>query len=68
MTRRRVLIAHAPDEEHLAERLAGPLDEAGYAVSHFGRTAVGSSLVGDVAKELQTDTPVVVCGTTRPWA
>ena len=61
----RVLIAHAPDEEHWAEALAGPLRAAGYEVSHLGTVLVGDSVVEEAALVLAGGGPVVLCGTVK---
>jgi hypothetical protein len=59
----KVLIAHAEDEEELAEKLAGPLRDAGYEVAHRGTVLVGESVTGEASKVLQSGSPVVLCGT-----
>lgn len=60
-----VLIAHANGEEHLAERLAGPIIEAGYGVAHQGTVLVGESVIGEASKVLNAGGPVVLCGTIK---
>jgi hypothetical protein len=60
-----VLIAHAKGEEHLAEKLAGPIQEAGYEVAHRGTVMVGESVTEEGTKTLSTDGPVVICGTFK---
>lgn len=59
-----VLIAHAKDEEHLAEQLAIPIRAAGYQVSHEGTLLVGDSIVGQSTRLLRSGGPLVVCGST----
>jgi energy-coupling factor transporter ATP-binding protein EcfA2 len=61
----KVLIAHAPGEEHWAEILAEPLREAGYEVLHSGIVLVGDSLVEGAAKVLSLGGPVVLCATIK---
>jgi hypothetical protein len=60
-----VLIAHAKGEDELAERLAGPLRDAGYGVTHEGTTLVGDSIVNETEKALSSGQPLVLCGTVR---
>ncbi|MGH3904249.1 MAG: ATP-binding protein [Pseudonocardiaceae bacterium] len=55
----------AEGEEALAEHLAEPLREAGYEVTHEGTVSVGESLVGEAAKALESDSPIVLCATAR---
>lgn len=62
---RLVHLITAQGEEFLAERLAGPLEEAGFSVRHNGTVMVGESLVGEPAKLLATGVPVVLCATVR---
>jgi hypothetical protein len=61
----KVLIAHAPGEEHWAETLAEPIREAGYEVLHSGIVLVGDSLVEGAAKALSLGGPVVLCATIK---
>ena len=61
----KVLIAHAEGEEDLAERLAGPIRDAGYEVAHRGTVVVGESVVEEASKVLSTGGPVVLCGTVK---
>jgi hypothetical protein len=49
---RTVLIAHADGEEHLAEKLVGPLTDAGYVVAYRGTVRVGESVVEEASKVL----------------
>jgi len=63
--RMKILIAHAQSETHLAERLAKPLREAGYEVSHQGTVLVGESIVQEAAKILSVGGPVILCGTVH---
>jgi len=66
MTRKwEVLIAHAKDEEDLAEELATPLLEAGYIVSHGGTVLIGESIVEEASRILNAGGPVILCGTSR---
>ena len=60
-----VLIAHAPGEESLAERLAEPIRKAGYEVTDLGTILVGESVVEQASKALQGGGPVVLCGTVQ---
>jgi len=61
----KVLIAHAPGEEHWAEILAEPIRQAGYEVCHAGTVLVGDSLVEEAAKTLSRGGPVVLCATIK---
>jgi hypothetical protein len=61
----KVLIAHAPGEEQLAEQLAEPLRQAGYEVAHRGTVLVGESIPEETSKILSTGGPVVLCGTVK---
>jgi len=60
-----VLIAHAQGEEHCAEHLAGPIQDAGYQVVHYGTVMVGESLVEEASKVLMARGAVVLCGTIK---
>jgi len=60
-----VLVAHAPDEEELAEQLAEPLRQAGYEVAYRGTVLVGESFEEEASKVLQLGGPVVLCGTVN---
>jgi WD40 repeat protein len=60
----RVLIAHAPGEEKLAERLAAPIRKAGYEVAHRGTVGIGDSIEGEATLALEAGGPVVLCGTS----
>lgn len=59
----KVLIAHAKDEEELAEKLAEPLREAGYEIAHRGTVIVGESITEEAGKILAKGGPLVICGT-----
>lgn len=61
----RVLIAHANGEEELAEKLAEPLRQAGYDVTHRGTMMVGESFTEEASKVLSTGGPLVLCGTVK---
>jgi len=61
----KVLIAHAEEEEHLAEKLAEPLRKIGYDVAHQGTVLVGESVIEEASKILSLGGPVVLCGTVR---
>jgi HEAT repeat protein len=61
----RVLIAHAPGEEHFAEQLANPLTAAGYEVVHRATVLVGDSLVQEASNVLALGGPVVVAASVR---
>ncbi len=63
--RTQVLIAHARNEADQAERLAGPIRAAGYAVAHEGTVLVGDSVVAEASRLLAEGSPVVLCGTIR---
>ena len=62
-----VYIAHAPGEEEIAEKLAKPLEAAGYTVHHRGTVLVGESI--DIEEEVgqffNRGCPVVLCGTLK---
>jgi hypothetical protein len=60
-----VLIAHAKGEEDLAEKLAGPIRDAGYEVAHGGTVMVGESFIEQNSKALNAGSPVVFCGTSK---
>jgi len=60
-----VLIAHADGDEEFAERLAGPIQAAGYEVVHRGTVLVGESLMQEASRVLAAGAPVVLCGTIR---
>lgn len=60
-----VLIAHAEGEEALAEKLAGPIRDAGYEVAHRGTVMVGESVTEEASKVLNSGGPVVLCGTIK---
>lgn len=61
----KVLIAHAKGEEALAEKLAKPIQTAGYEVAHEGTVMVGDSVIAEVSKLLAEGCPVVFCGTVK---
>jgi hypothetical protein len=61
----RILIAHALDEEPVAELLSKPLAEGGYTPVHTGALLVGQSLSNEVSKLISVGTPVLLCGTVR---
>jgi len=63
--KRQVFIAHAEGEQDLAEKLAGPLEKAGYEVIHQGTVLVGESIVEEAQKVLAAGGPVVVCATAK---
>lgn len=60
-----VYIAHAPGEDALAERLAGPIEAVGYTVHHRGTVLVGDAYHEEVAKVLDRGGPVIVCATIQ---
>lgn len=62
---KQVLIAHAADDEALAEELAVALSAAGFEVAHRGTVLVGSSFVRETTRILRDRSPVVLCGTVR---
>src|SRR5436305_5655626 len=57
------VIAHAPGEERLAEKIAQPLQEAGYAVSYRGTVVAGESFTEEASKALSAGGPVILCAT-----
>ncbi|HSG38605.1 MAG TPA: TIR domain-containing protein, partial [Thermoanaerobaculia bacterium] len=59
------VIAHAPGEEELAEKLAHPIREAGYEVTYRGTVLVGESFIEEAAKALSAGGPVILCGTVE---
>ena len=61
----KVLIAHAPSEEVLAERLAIPIQEAGYEVTHRGTVSTGESYPEEAGRALSAGGPVIVCATAK---
>ena len=61
----KVLIAHADGEAHLAEEVAKPLQDAGYAVAHSGTVLVGDSMLEDASSCLGTGSPLILCATVR---
>ncbi len=65
MTKWKIVIAHAEGEEDLAERLALPLEAAGYSVFHRGTVLVGESFTERATVALQQAGPVVLCGTVK---
>ncbi|MFF6784355.1 HEAT repeat domain-containing protein [Streptomyces sp. NPDC012510] len=58
-----VLIAHAEGEERLAERIAEPLQQAGYEVIHHGTLFLGESLAEKASQAISQGCPIVLCGT-----
>ena len=65
MAKRIVYVLAAEGEEELAEELARPLRTAGYGVTHNGTIAIGDSLIAEATRALSSDSPVVLCATTR---
>ncbi|MDA0166213.1 NACHT domain-containing protein [Solirubrobacter ginsenosidimutans] len=61
----KLLIAHAPGEEEIAERIAVPLRAAGYDVAHQGTVLVGDSVIEEASALLGAGAHVVLCGTVR---
>jgi hypothetical protein len=61
----KVLIAHAEGEAGQAEKLAHPIAEAGYEPVHYGTILVGESLTEEAGKVLNSNGPVVFCGTIK---
>jgi len=59
----KVVIAHAPGEDALAERIALPLQQVGYEVSYRGTVRVGASFSEEADKALAEGGPVVLCAT-----
>ena len=62
------VIAHAPGEERLAEKIAQPLQEAGYGVSYRGTVLVGESFTEEASKALSAGGPVILCATINAMA
>src|SRR5262249_21106479 len=58
-----ILLAHAEEEESLADEVAEPLRAAGYEVLYQGTLLVGDSLVQQASNALDAGSPVVLCGT-----
>nr|WP_052477778.1 tetratricopeptide repeat protein [Kibdelosporangium sp. MJ126-NF4]CEL13944.1 transcriptional regulator [Kibdelosporangium sp. MJ126-NF4]CTQ88313.1 putative regulatory protein [Kibdelosporangium sp. MJ126-NF4] len=65
MTRQPVYVVCADGEEDLAEKLAGPLRDGGYDVTHDGTVLVGESRIGVALKAMDSGVPIVLCATTR---
>ncbi|MDU9049878.1 MAG: NACHT domain-containing protein [Candidatus Electrothrix sp. Rat3] len=61
----KVLIAHAEGEAEQAKKLDAPLREAGYKPVHYGTILVGESLTEEAGKVLNSNGPVVLCGTIK---
>ncbi len=61
----KILIAHAKDDENLADAIAEPLRKEGYEVSHRGTFLVGKSHYGEISKLLNNDVAIIFCGTVR---
>src|SRR4051812_19349888 len=57
------VIAHAPGEEQLAEKIARPVQEAGYGVSYRGTVLVGESFTEEASKALSAGGPLILCAT-----
>jgi hypothetical protein len=62
---RKLLIAHAPDEEGFAEIIAEPLRKDGYDIVHMGTLFIGDLLIEEVNKVLEEGAAVIFCGTTK---
>ncbi len=63
--KRNVLIAHAPEDEKLAEQVAGLLGVDGYDVTHLGTIFIGDSMIEKVSKLLSEKAPVLLLGTVK---
>ncbi|MCI5168401.1 MAG: TIR domain-containing protein, partial [Candidatus Electrothrix sp. GM3_4] len=61
----KVLIAHAEGEVEQAEKFDESLREAGYEPIHYGTILVGESLTEEAGKVLNSNGPVVLCGTIK---
>lgn len=61
----KAVIAHAPGEEKLAEKVVRPLEEAGYEVSYRGTVLVGESFTEEANKALSAGGPVILCATIK---
>ncbi|MFL6211398.1 MAG: ATP-binding protein [Pyrinomonadaceae bacterium] len=59
----KIILAHAEDEESLAEILEEALGKAGYEVVHRGTVFVGDSYSIEFRKYLDQRLPIIVCGT-----
>jgi methylmalonyl-CoA mutase cobalamin-binding subunit len=67
-TKRKVLIAHASDEQDRAKLLATPLENEGYEVIYYGNMMVGESVVNETSKHLKLGVPVLICATYKAVA
>ncbi|MCE7003959.1 tetratricopeptide repeat protein [Kibdelosporangium philippinense] len=65
MTRQSVYVVCAQGEEDLAEKLAEPLRDTGYEVTHDGTVLVGESRIGNAMKAMAAGVPIVLCATAR---
>ncbi|CAM3422301.1 tetratricopeptide repeat protein [Kibdelosporangium persicum] len=65
MTRQPVYVVCAEGEEHLAEKIAGPLRGDGYEVTHDGTILVGESRIGKALQAMSSGVPIVLCATVR---
>jgi GTPase SAR1 family protein len=61
----KVLIVHAEGEDDLAEKLAGPIRDAGYEPVHHGTILVGDSFTEEASNLLAANGPLVLCGTIK---
>src|SRR5882672_4879749 len=59
----KIVLAHAEDEESIAEQVREALETAGYEVVHRGTVLVGESYTKEFRSYLNQHFPVVVCGT-----
>jgi GTPase SAR1 family protein/transcriptional regulator with XRE-family HTH domain/nucleotide-binding universal stress UspA family protein len=65
MSSRVVYVVCAEGEEALADRIADPLQKAGYEVAHNGTIAIGDSLLGEAEKAIASGSPIVLCATAK---
>jgi tetratricopeptide (TPR) repeat protein len=61
----KIVLAHATDEEGLAERVAAPLLLVNYEVVHRGTVLAGDSYEETFRQHLNQRFPVVLCGTIK---
>ncbi|MDQ1592304.1 MAG: hypothetical protein QOG71_2931 [Pyrinomonadaceae bacterium] len=62
---KKLILAHAEDEEDIAKILGEALGSAGYEVVHRGTVLVGESYTQEFEKYIDQHFPVVVCGTIK---
>lgn len=62
---KKIILAHAEDEEDVAETLGKALESVGYEVVHRGTVLASESYTKEFQKYLAQHFPVVVCGTIK---